>query len=95
MTSRPARKTPLRTCVACRTTGDKRELLRVVRTPQGIELDPGGRKAGRGAYVCRRPECWLEALKKNRLDAALRTRLSQDDKLRLAEFVAGMDMVTV
>ena len=89
------RKTPQRTCIACRATGDKRSLVRVVRGPEGAEVDQSGRKPGRGAYLCHRPECWQEALKKNRLDSALRTRLSQDDKLRLTEFVAGMSTATV
>jgi hypothetical protein len=57
-------------------------------------VDASGRRPGRGAYVCQRPECWREALKKNRLDAALKTRLSQDEKLRLSEFAAGMPLVT-
>ena len=95
MPGAPVRKTPQRTCIACRTTGDKRGLVRVVRGPEGVEVDPTGRKAGRGAYLCRRPECWREALKKNRLDAALKTRLSQDEKLRMTEFVAEMSAVTV
>ena len=89
------RKTPQRTCIACRATGDKRALVRLVRTPEGVEVDPNGRRPGRGAYLCQRPECWREALKKNRLDAALKTRLSQDDKLRLTEFVAGLSAVAV
>ena len=90
MPDAPARKTPQRTCIACRTTGDKRGLVRVVRGPEGVEADRSGRKPGRGAYLCGRSECWREALKKNRLDAALKTRLSQDEKLRLTEFVAGL-----
>jgi predicted RNA-binding protein YlxR (DUF448 family) len=94
MTARPARKTPQRTCIACRTTGDKRGLVRVVRSQDGVVVDPSGRKPGRGAYLCRRQECWREALKKNRLDSALKTRLSQDEKLRLAEFAASLEMVT-
>jgi uncharacterized protein len=94
MPGRPARKAPQRTCIACRTTGDKRGLVRIVRGPEGVEADPGGRKPGRGAYLCQRVECWQEALKKNRLDSALKTRLSQDEKLRLAEFVASMERVT-
>jgi predicted RNA-binding protein YlxR (DUF448 family) len=89
------RKIPQRTCIACRTTGDKRGLVRVVRGPEGVEVDPTGRKPGRGAYLCRRPDCWREALKKNRLDAALKTRMSQDEKLRLTEFVTEMSTVTV
>ena len=95
MPDAPVRKTPQRTCIACRQTGDKRALVRIVRGLESVEVDPTGKKAGRGAYLCRRPECWREALKKNRLDAALKTRLSQDDKLRLTEFVAAMSTVTV
>jgi predicted RNA-binding protein YlxR (DUF448 family) len=86
------RKTPQRTCIACRTTGDKRGLIRIVRGSEGVEVDPTGKKAGRGAYLCERSECWREALKKNRLDAALKTRLSQDEKLKLNEFVAGISV---
>lgn len=95
MPDAPVRKTPQRTCVACRTTGDKRGLVRVVRGPEGVEVDPTGKKPGRGAYLCERAECWREAFKKNRLDAALKTRLSQDEKLRLTEFVAGLNTVSV
>jgi predicted RNA-binding protein YlxR (DUF448 family) len=47
------RKTPIRMCLGCRQSKAKRELIRVVRTPQGeIELDFTGKKAGRGAYIC-------------------------------------------
>jgi predicted RNA-binding protein YlxR (DUF448 family) len=95
MPSAPVRKAPQRTCIACRTTGDKRGLTRIVRGPDGVEVDPSGRKPGRGAYLCERPECWREALKKNRLDAALKTRLNQDEKLRLTEFVVSMGAATV
>ena len=94
MPDAPVRKTPQRTCIACRTTGDKRALVRLVRGPAGVEVDPGGKKPGRGAYLCDRAECWREAIKKNRLDAALKTRLSQDDKLRLTEYAAGLHTVT-
>ena len=87
----PARRQPQRTCIACRTSGDKRGLVRIVRKPDGlVEVDLTGKKAGRGAYLCPRPECWEVALKKGRLDTALRTRLSADDRLRLSEFLAGL-----
>ena len=86
------RTPPQRTCVACRSTGDKRDLVRVVRLPAGgVELDPTGKKAGRGAYVCRRSACWEAALKKGRLDAALKTTIGADDKLRLVEFAASLN----
>jgi predicted RNA-binding protein YlxR (DUF448 family) len=70
-------------------------LVRIVRTPHGVELDLTGKKPGRGAYLCRQQACWREALRKNRLDAALKTRLSADEKLKLNEFAASLDAVTV
>ncbi len=75
------RRSPQRTCVACRTTTAKRELVRLVCTTGGrVEVDPTGKKAGRGAYLCRRPECWQEALGKDRLSHALRTKLAEADR---------------
>ena len=89
MPDRPQRPQPQRTCVACRSTSGKRELLRVVRTPAGdVEVDPTGKRAGRGAYLCSRLECWQNALKKGRLDAALRVPLTPDAKLALSQYAA-------
>ena len=66
----------MRTCVACRTARPKRELDRVVRTPTGeVVLDPTGRLAGRGAYVCRDTECLTLAITKGALARALETPL--------------------
>jgi uncharacterized protein len=68
----PPRLHPTRTCVACRTPRQKRELLRVVRTPGGqIVLDPTGRAAGRGAYVCADATCQEGAISKGALRRAL------------------------
>ena len=87
----PQRRTPQRTCIACRTTSGKRDFVRIVRTPAGsVELDPTGKKAGRGAYLHADPACWTEALKKNRLDSALKTRLTPDDRLHLVEFATTL-----
>ncbi len=78
---------PLRTCVACRTTGAKRGLIRIVRTPEGgVEVDAKGRAAGRGAYLCRRRQCWQEALKRDALARALRVKLGETDKDKLKAF---------
>ena len=89
MPDRPLRPQPQRTCVACRSTSGKRELLRVVRTPEGgVVADPTGKRAGRGAYLCNRLECWQTALRKGRLDIALRVTLSPDDKLALTQYAA-------
>ena len=87
----PQRRPPTRTCIACRASAGKRELVRVVRTPQGsVELDLSGKKPGRGAYLCRRVECWQAALKKDRLAAALKTTISAEDRDRLSQFAESL-----
>lgn len=66
------RRLPERTCVGCRTVRPKRELIRVVRTPQGaIELDPSGKRSGRGAYLCPSLACLEQARKGRQLERAL------------------------
>lgn len=85
------RHVPQRTCVGCRETGAKREFVRVVRTPIGtVEVDPTGKKSGRGAYLCQRVECWQAALKKDRLGHALRTTLSEADRTVLLQYAEGL-----
>jgi predicted RNA-binding protein YlxR (DUF448 family) len=77
---------PQRTCIGCRSTSSKREFVRVVRTPEGaVVLDALAKLAGRGAYICARPECWSEALKKDRLAHALRATISQADREALGQ----------
>lgn len=82
------RKTPLRSCVACRTTSDKRALVRFVRFATGeVACDPTGRQAGRGAYLCGQQQCFERARKGRLLDRALKAKLSEGDYQRLeAEF---------
>jgi len=81
---------PQRTCVGCRKVRPKREMLRVVRTPDsGVQVDPTGKRAGRGAYLCPRRECWEAALVKGRLEQALRTRLTHQEREELAAFGAA------
>ena len=66
------KKTPMRMCVGCREMKPKRELIRVVRSPDGVvSLDPVGKKPGRGAYVCRDVECLRKARKSRALERAL------------------------
>ena len=82
---------PQRTCVACRTTGAKRGLVRVVRTAAGtVEVDETGKKPGRGAYLCKTPECWEKALKSKTLEYALKTAISMDDKAALQAYAATL-----
>ncbi len=63
------KKIPLRRCVACREMKGKKELLRVVKSPEGeIFLDRTGRMNGRGAYLCNNPECFMKARKTRALN---------------------------
>jgi predicted RNA-binding protein YlxR (DUF448 family) len=79
-----ARRVPQRTCVACREVKDKRELVRLVRTPQGnIELDATGKKDGRGAYLCPTQECLEKALQGKQLEHVIKGHLTPDSRERL------------
>ena len=67
------KKTPQRMCVGCQEMKNKKELLRVVRTPENeVVLDTTGKKSGRGAYVCRNEQCLSKAFKEKRLERALK-----------------------
>ncbi|OIQ08827.1 hypothetical protein MOOR_14880 [Moorella thermoacetica] len=73
------RKIPVRMCVGCRARNDKRNLLRVVRTPeQEVVIDPTGKRAGRGAYLCPRVECLRKAVKSRALERALGVAVSPE-----------------
>jgi predicted RNA-binding protein YlxR (DUF448 family) len=85
---RPSTKqVPQRTCIGCRAVKPKRELVRIVRTGTGsATVDPTGKAPGRGVYLCKAKSCWNNALKKENIDRALRTKVSLDDRRELAEF---------
>lgn len=73
--------------MACRKVRTKQELIRLVRTPDGnIEIDTSGKKAGRGAYLCRVRECWQVGLKGNRLEYVLRSHLTSDNREQLINY---------
>src|SRR5260221_2977892 len=85
------RHVPLRTCISCRQNKPKRELLRVVRTPDGhIQVDATGKKSGRGAYLCARLSCCEDAIKKKRLRHEFRHPLSTADRAGLDNFIATL-----
>ena len=89
------RHIPQRTCVACRRTTAKRELVRVVRTVEGgVEVDPTGKRSGRGAYLCPTPDCWRFAVKKGSLDRALKTSVSARDKEALLQYAQALEPET-
>ncbi|KKM11799.1 nucleic-acid-binding protein implicated in transcription termination [Clostridiales bacterium PH28_bin88] len=74
-----ARKIPQRMCVGCREKKNKRELIRVVRTPDAtVVLDPTGKKAGRGAYICPQNDCLTRAIKSKALERALSIEISDE-----------------
>jgi len=78
---------PQRTCLACHQIKAKRELIRLVHTPDGnIEIDTSGKKAGRGAYLCPVWECWEAGLKGNRLEHALRSRFTRENREQLIKY---------
>lgn len=70
---------PMRTCVGCRLSQPKRDLIRVVRTPDGkVELDLTGKLSGRGVYVCPSEACLEKAVKGRQLERALETNIGQE-----------------
>ena len=77
--ARRRKHVPYRTCVACRTSRPKRDLIRIVRTPDDrVIVDERGKENGRGAYLCAQRVCWTEALKRRHLSRALRVDLSSE-----------------
>ena len=73
------KKIPLRMCSGCSERKPKKELVRVVRSPEGeISLDATGKKAGRGAYLCNSRDCLKRARKAKRLERALKCQMPAD-----------------
>jgi len=94
------RKIPLRKCVACQQMMPKKELIRVVKTPEDeVLIDLTGKKAGRGAYLCGKVECFKLAKKTKALDRALKHTVGaeiydqlEQDFIRVEEtFIAGKE----
>ncbi len=80
---------PQRTCVGCRLVLPKRTLMRLVRTAEGVRLDPGGKAAGRGAYLHNQKSCWERALK-GALANALKVDLTEQDREYLHGIMASL-----
>lgn len=85
------RKVPLRKCVGCQNMFPKRELVRVVLTPEEtIVIDETGKRNGRGAYVCRSPECLKLARKRKSLERALKTSIHSGVYEQLEAMMQGL-----
>lgn len=72
-------KQPMRQCIGCKEMKSKRELLRIIRTPEGeLLLDLTGKKNGRGAYLCRDNQCFVKAKKSKALERSFQMSISQE-----------------
>jgi predicted RNA-binding protein YlxR (DUF448 family) len=81
---RRGRHVPQRTCVGCRKVEGKRTLIRIVRGPEGVEVDLSGKAPGRGAYIHADHECWTAAMKGS-LARALKVQLSEEERQKLEQ----------
>ena len=83
------KKIPMRQCLGCNEHRPKRELLRVVRDPQGeVSLDFTGKKSGRGAYICRDVKCLRRVRKNGRLSRSLECEISDEVYAQMEEDIA-------
>ena len=76
--NKPKKHIPQRTCIGCREVNEKKTLVRIVKTAEGVCIDPTGRMPGRGAYLHETKECWETALKRGALGRALKTEISPE-----------------
>ncbi|OGO11505.1 MAG: hypothetical protein A2Y53_00220 [Chloroflexi bacterium RBG_16_47_49] len=83
------RHIPQRTCIACREVLPKRSMIRIVRSPQGVVIDPTGKIAGRGAYLHQQRSCWERGLK-GAIASALKVELTLDERERLTNYTFSL-----
>ncbi|MBN1639893.1 MAG: YlxR family protein [Anaerolineae bacterium] len=82
---------PQRTCIVCRQPRAKRELVRLVRTPEGaLVVDETGRRNGRGAYLCRERTCWEAALRGTQIAKALKIEVGDLERQMLREYMDSL-----
>lgn len=83
------KKVPIRKCVGCQERKEKRDLIRIVRSPEGeFSVDVTGKRPGRGAYICASTECLEKALKNKGLERSFKTAIDEEVKTILREKVA-------
>ena len=84
------KKIPMRMCVGCREMHEKRELIRIVKSAEGmVSIDTRGKAPGRGAYICKKSDCLERAMKSRALERALEHRIEPDVYERLREELAA------
>lgn len=84
------KRVPQRMCIACRQGEGKRQLVRLVRTPEGVKIDPTGKLAGRGAYLHPERQCWQQALAQRMIQRALRTQIGAEDLQALQTYADAL-----
>lgn len=91
MAKQPKRRkhVPQRTCVGCRQVLPKRQLIRIVRSPAGVQIDSTGKLSGRGAYLHDRKTCWERGLQ-GALAHALKAELSAEERERLLAYMVSL-----
>ncbi|MBC8332667.1 MAG: YlxR family protein [Anaerolineae bacterium] len=90
---RKKKHVPQRTCVGCRTVLPKRSMIRIVRTAEGVKIDPSGKLTGRGAYIHQKRDCWEKGIKGS-LARALKTTISAEDHQLLKAFMEELPIET-
>ncbi|GKX66308.1 RNase P modulator RnpM [Inconstantimicrobium mannanitabidum] len=83
------KKIPMRMCTGCMEMKPKKELIRIVKSPEGeVSVDLTGKKSGRGAYICKNKECLEKAFKTKKLNRSLETQISEEIFIKLREEVS-------
>ena len=86
------KKIPMRRCLGCMQSFPKKELIRVVRTPDGaVLIDLTGKKSGRGAYLCKDKACLKKAVKAKRIQSNLEVQISEELIESLSKELEGIE----
>ncbi len=86
------RKIPMRQCTGCGVRKEKKELIRIIKTPEDlIEVDFTGKKNGRGAYICNSVECLKTAEKRKSLERSLKTAIPAEVYKELEKEMMGSE----
>lgn len=85
---------PQRTCIACNTKKDKKELIRIVKNKENeIKIDKTGKQDGRGTYICNNIECLEKAKKARRIEKALKVEIPEDIFENLKNIIDGGEFI--
>lgn len=86
------KKIPLRQCTGCGEMKSKKEMIRVIKTPEDtVVIDTTGRKNGRGAYICQNVECFRKAVKNKGLERSLKTSIPEEVYEQLTKEMESID----